>query len=248
MNSLLKVYELLNDDTYIEVYDLNFEEFQEFLLSAKIKKEGSIQYFERDDGTIIIDDNKNEDGTLMFKTLDDYRKTQEVGFKSTSLYFHYEPSFTNFFNNRFDHIENLKKELNLLEFHVDFQLESLQFIEQRMHFKSYKRRQDVEKLFLGLLAYSGECYIKTANGKWCLDCYNYQDIGSWKPLIEISSNRVIDIFGWFHEGLFIYFENQYMPTITLTLDESLAIPKVQFMNKPKIDIFKTGYWFDRTNE
>ena len=187
-DSYLHQYWLLNDNTIIDIYRLSDTDAKELILNANQKSE--TDSFTIGDYIVI---NGQESPSLVH--LDDIKKVSDVGIQPTSTFFKFEKDGSNFLKRRFDHQKDF---LNHEELSLQYDAESLVDLEK--HFYQNKPSiYDLEKNFLGILAFCGEYMCDKLSGDWKL-IYPNNDSLNWYPTIEVGDD-VYDVFRNFTEGL-----------------------------------------------
>ncbi len=217
MNHYLKQYRLLKDDSMIELYDLSKPEVESFINSSILKSFDGFKCYVKDN-LFLLQSSVEQDGGFVFKSIDEIERMRTVGIKPHSIFTSFCPNPETLLKNINSHINKLIETLKLNISLIDFSERSLHAIEQQLCLQKFQYRQEVERHYLGVLAYSGECMIKAYNAKWSIFKEEDKEYASWTPYIELANGEMIASFTNLHQGMLLYGDNSYIPTISINRD------------------------------
>jgi hypothetical protein len=140
---------------------------------------------------------------------------RETGIASSTLFNTFWPEPRTFEGIIGVEIERMISSLELDADKLDYTDASIRYIERMMHKKNFIHRQQVLRLYLGILSYAGEYLIRKYDGKWYLEIEEEERFSSWKPMIQLRSGEILDPFVGLLDGLQLRAEGRLIPIISL---------------------------------
>jgi hypothetical protein len=213
MDKYLKSYRKLRDGDVLELYDLSPAE-ADTLKNIWVKTVyGNREWFESPKKQIML---VTEEGNgLIYPSLEVFQKVEQVGFEPCSTFFSYCPSFKIFITRKEDLIRDLLVSLNLDLAGATDTKDKIVVLERILQDKGFTERHQVQKLYLGILAYCGEALCSQLDAKW--DCVE-KDTAGWEPVLKNKSGELIRAFVDLDENIMCYLEGRFFPMLGMRTD------------------------------
>lgn len=216
----LQVYRLLRDNTVVRIFDVTPDESRRLEAVWTPDTVGDYDCFVGPDQKVLI--KFGSDDNAIYENKDTFNKLLRVGLRSSSsIYFMYCPSASEFMAKKASFIQDLFAVLGVTHESMNYTRNSIQKLESALMARRFKARQEVQRCFLGILAYCGETLCHVYNAKWHIKSKDATlPDPDWEVAIEIRPGVVWDSFADLHENLFVFDGNVFLPLVHVSTNAS----------------------------
>lgn len=205
---------MLNDDSIVELLDLSRKQLEEI---SSNWLEGTFldnrTFTGPNDEFLIV---FKEGGGAVYKDIEVFKKIRATGMKSSYAYFMFCPIAEDFVKNKEKFKNQLFTQLRIPRDEMNYTFESFQKLEDILHRQRFEARQEIERYFLGILAYCGDTVCAVEGGEWYLKSTDpSMPDTDWEPLIKLGTGETIDCFVDLADSLLLWDGEKFMPMLDL---------------------------------
>lgn len=203
---------MLRTGEVLQVYELSLSEASELKSRCVKCIHHKHELYESPEKQIMLTEYGE---SFVYPSMEVFKKSLEGGFSSNSVFFSYCPSFQLFIASKEKLIHDLFVELQL-DLAILKQSENpISRLERALHDKKFTEKQQLQKLFLGILAFCGDILCAELDAEW--DCTDV-DTAVWEPVLKTQDGKLLRAFVDLDENLFGCFEGTFLPMLGMRTD------------------------------